>query len=176
MTCGECKDQFSNCLDGGLPTKERHEIDEHLAICEECQGSLRSMRSLKLQLQNLPSTQLPPAFRFGMRRALIAADQRWSWWRNGIKRVSKAPPMAVGGIAGVFTALLVSYVIIAPPPSGMTPWMTQSEAQKSESPSVNYVLDRIPVKGYPLEGTPPDTSVKRATRNSRAARQVSAEF
>ncbi len=165
MKCGECKDQFSNYLDGGLPTEERRALDTHLLQCPDCQTRLRSLRSLKLHLQDLPSAQLPPAFRFGMRRALLATDKRWSWWRNGYQRAARVPPVAVGGFAGVLAALVVTFAMTGPPPTnGFVPWTAESKP----APSVNYVLDRIPVKGQPLEGGGTEADSSRSRTRSTA--------
>ncbi len=45
MTCQEMIDFLADYLEGELPESQSHTLDQHLALCPECEAYLQSYRS-----------------------------------------------------------------------------------------------------------------------------------
>lgn len=80
-------DRLSEYLDGELPEGERHALEEHLAGCEACRGTLEELRAVVARAGSLedrpPATDLWPgiAERIGAAGVVRKARARWGAFR-----------------------------------------------------------------------------------------------
>lgn len=51
-------------LDGELKSKQHHQVEEHLAICEACQAELESLQSLSALLHEVPAAEFTSSEHF----------------------------------------------------------------------------------------------------------------
>jgi hypothetical protein len=204
MTCSECKELFSEYLDGQLHGSSRKEFESHADSCVSCAPKLRQARHLRMRLGRLTNKRLPDEFSFKMRRALAeAAEREHSPARRLGAAVRPRPETAWAAAVGTMAAAIsiaVFWVAWTPLPAAQSPMAMYSPAvaeaqtplasfEASDPPlvgdgpashrrAVRYVLDNIPLGGVPIESTARDTmSVARSqsgAARSSAIKQVAA--
>jgi len=77
-------------LDGELKNGKLHQVEKHLAECEECQAELQSLQNLSSLLHEVPAPEFTPSERFAARvslrlphekpRAVKHKAQEVGWW------------------------------------------------------------------------------------------------
>lgn len=56
MSCSRIEELLVQYIEGDLSAEERRAVDEHLASCAECRGSLETFKSLEESLETLGET------------------------------------------------------------------------------------------------------------------------
>jgi len=74
-------------LDGELKGKRLHQIEEHLAGCDECQAELESLQGLSALLHEIPAAELISNERFVTQVNLLLPERRNATTRNNILEV-----------------------------------------------------------------------------------------
>jgi hypothetical protein len=77
-------------LDGELKNGKLHQVEKHLAACEECRAELESLNSLSSLLREVPAPEFTPSERFASQvslrlphakpRAMRSKAQEVGWW------------------------------------------------------------------------------------------------
>jgi hypothetical protein len=77
-------------LDGELKNGRLHQVEKHLAVCEECQTELESLKDLSSLLREIPAPEFTPSERFASQvslrlphekpRAVKHKAQEVGWW------------------------------------------------------------------------------------------------
>jgi hypothetical protein len=62
MKCGEIKERLSEYVDGILDPETKALVNEHLSACEDCQGTLASLKAVVSELGALESVEPPKDF------------------------------------------------------------------------------------------------------------------
>jgi hypothetical protein len=57
-------------LDGELKNGRLHQVEKHLAVCEECRAELESLKSLSSLLREVPTPEFTPSERFASQVSL----------------------------------------------------------------------------------------------------------
>jgi hypothetical protein len=77
-------------LDGELKNGKLHQVEKHLAACEECRAELESLKSLSSLLREVPAPEFTPSERFAAQvslrlphakpRVTRSKAQEIGWW------------------------------------------------------------------------------------------------
>ena len=113
MNCERMETQCIAYLDGRATPLERHEVDEHLAVCPACRRRLEEFRGVWNILEEVPAPDPSPWFDARIRQRVAAepAPRAWRWLAGWLPQ----PRLAVATLALV---ALGFWVATTPPPAG----------------------------------------------------------
>ena len=104
MKCPECKEKLVDYLYNELSPKEKHDMDQHLATCEQCKRELSQFQLVRTSFQQLKKEE--PSALVHQRILAHAKDsslqKNRSWLTQLIFKPSTATVMAVLIAVGIF--------------------------------------------------------------------------
>jgi anti-sigma factor RsiW len=143
-----------------LPDDARHELEQHVARCQDCAAELESTRKFRSQFAQPAAQEPSPSFlaasRMRLQEALESAEQGGWWSRlvfdpiNWLNQVRFAPALAAaifivgfaGGIGATYK--MVKAPVENPPVSGGTP--TQASISGIESVAQQPGSNQVTIK------------------------------
>ena len=108
MNCNRVRDLLPDYSMDMLEGRERHDVQAHLAACEECRTELRAQDAVVALIEEHGARQPPPGLFNGVRNAIASGTvvrERAPWWSfiyTGPARAA-AMSLALGALAlGIF--------------------------------------------------------------------------
>lgn len=133
MNCQQLNERLIEFLDGRLETRQRAEVEAHLAACAACRQRAAEFRSLSLVLEEWQPTEPSAAFDARLaERIESAAASSWRWW--------------LAWMRPAYVAVLALLLVAA----GIVIWMQQGSAP---APSPVAVHAPAPVAPNPMPTT-----------------------
>ena len=74
MTCGDCRESFSDYLSGELDEDRKKILDEHLAGCTDCRLHFKEVKTVWKELGAIPESEPSPSLRSGF-YAMLAREK-----------------------------------------------------------------------------------------------------
>ncbi|MSR83089.1 MAG: hypothetical protein EXS58_09210 [Candidatus Latescibacteria bacterium] len=100
MRCDEFQTWFADYLSQALPTPERRELEDHLALCPSCRQDLEAERHLDQLLATQPLVPPSPDFTLQVlariHRERAPAPSLARWLLNGLPFAASAAALLVG--------------------------------------------------------------------------------
>ena len=98
-------------IDAPLTPAEHHELQSHLASCQECRAFVLQADEIGRELQAMPLLAPSPIVSRAVMAAVAADDPGWGWLRNALHALS-SPGMAVASSLALVVAL-ASVLVLA---------------------------------------------------------------
>jgi hypothetical protein len=155
MECSQAHEHLSAYLDDGLDHPTRRQVEEHLALCQECRRELGDLRLLVHDLHSLPKIAAPPDFLAQVHQRLEAL----SGWRKVIRCLffpwQIKVPLELAGVTAAVLLFVFTYqglktgkeMSYYPPPAG--------PSALGESSRESFALKAAPEVTPGIVGTTP---------------------
>jgi Putative zinc-finger len=117
MNCREAQRHLPGYLDGGVRSRERVRLREHLNSCAECRHQLGQYRLMASHLANVAPVRAPADLAQQIRARVAQRRSPWAFVRTAWERallVSQniLEPLAVPATGGVLTAVAVFMLVV----------------------------------------------------------------
>jgi hypothetical protein len=117
MNCREAQHRLPGYLDGGIRTRDRVLLREHLDTCEDCRQQLARYRLLAIHLANVKPADVPAGLAAQIRAQASQVHSPWDfvnrlWVRALLVSQNILEPLAVPATGGVLTAVAVFMLVV----------------------------------------------------------------
>jgi len=100
LTCDACERELIAYADGALHAAVAKVMEQHMAGCARCRGSLELHRAIARRLATLPGIQAPAGLEDRVIRAMAAPERAKAFWgRLGAAALAASFAATVGGLA-----------------------------------------------------------------------------